>query len=111
MVPLMRDYGISVQVGNRLPLGYSNRDTERRYEIFLRVDGRLWIPGEDKVFNDIHEIGLAEFFEPNEIVARFLDAIESSKTLNRQKSEKLMLAKRLLIAVRDSLREEPKREV
>jgi hypothetical protein len=111
IIPLLKAFGGQVKVGggteylmddkgNILPEGID-------YSIFLYADGSFGSEPFDDYFSDIRKISQQDFLSPEKILSNLVDALAKSKEANEEKMRQIIMAKRIVDAMSETLIKRP----
>jgi len=103
IIPLLKEFDVNVVVAN----GYVVEDEEvgpqYPYSIYLESDGSFWQDIFESSFTDIKKIKLNEFLSPKKILANLVDALVRSKQTKEEKLKEILMAKRIIDAMTETL--------
>jgi len=112
ITPLLKEFGVSVAIAEDFFID------DRGFEygpsdILLEPDGSFYSDLFDVSFRDIKKIELQTFLSPKKILANLVDALVKSKEAMMEKMKEILMAKRIIDAMTETLIEKrsPKAEM
>jgi hypothetical protein len=111
ITPLLREFGVTVKIGEgediiRDPSG-EPMDVGPAYEISLQADGSFYIDPFDNYVTDIKKIDQQNLLSPEKILANLVEVLAETKGANDEKMRQIMMAKRIVEAMSDTLIRKP----
>ncbi len=100
MVPLLKEYDITVTVARTANLQNDGSVFEEEWE--LTQSGSLWCTDTETGINDIKEIPTYDFLDPTKILYNFISSLANAKEQRMERLEQIELAKRILSAIINS---------
>ncbi len=105
MKPLLVDYGTSVEVANYLEGPEEVGDIVR---ILFTPDGDFWNEDAEAGFSEIEKIPLWALHEPKQMLANLIKSLSEEKQERRSRLRELEMAKRIILAMSESLQPKSK---
>jgi hypothetical protein len=109
ILPLLREFQCSVQIAESVDVGVTTdchgktEEVEFSIAIFLEPDGSFYIDDYDQYLTDIRKIPHRDFFSPERIILNVVDSLAKSKEANEEKMQQIMMAKRIIDAMSETL--------
>lgn len=105
MVPLLKQYGTGVDVGEIPP----DPEEASKYptppiDLYLSEDGKVWMSEVEDYVKDIHDIKLWQLYEPKKILSNFVKSLSNAKERRKGQLEELEMATRVVLAMTESLK-------
>jgi hypothetical protein len=111
IIPLLKAFGGRVKVGEGIDSAIDKNgrvlDEGIDYTIFLEVDGSFYLEPFDDYISDIKKIDQQDFLSPEKILSNLVDALARSKEANEEKMQQIMMAKRIVDAMSETLIKRP----
>jgi len=112
IMPLLKEFGCRIKIGEGLePVmnkkGELLHDEGVDYDVFLESDGSFYVDFFDTYIRDIKKIDKQDFFSPEKILSNLVDALAKSKETNEEKMRQIMMAKRIVDAMSETLIRKP----
>jgi len=111
IIPLLKAFGGEVKVAEETDYmtdAKGNGNPEEIYfSIFLESDGSFRSEPFGDYVNDIRKINQQDFLSPEKILSNLVDALERSKEANVEKMQQIMMAKRIVDAMSETLVKRP----
>jgi len=82
-------------------------ETEMPIDIFLESDGSFYIDQFDEHFTDIKKIVPRDFLTPERILSNLVDALASGEEARKEKMKEILMAKRIIDAISETLVKKP----
>jgi Post-segregation antitoxin CcdA len=109
MVPLLKEYVGFVQIGRRTVFDDNGQpDHDEAYT--LNGDGEIWVEDWDVKLGGLRDIETWALHDAKTILANFVKALASAKERRKEEMEALEMAKRVILAMTESLRK-PESEI
>jgi hypothetical protein len=113
ITPLLKEFGGQVKVGEGVD-SVSVQDKKGRsyddeipFSIFLDHDGSFYVDSYDMSITDIRKICQQDFLSPEKILSNLVDVLAKSKEANDEKMRQIMMAKRIVDAMSETLIKKP----
>lgn len=109
ILPLLKAFGCRVEVAEGIDEGIDGKGVtvEFDYSVSLESDGSFYLePFEDHI-TDIRKIDQQDFLSPEKILSNLVDALAKSKEANEEKTQQIMMAKRIVDAMYETLIKRP----
>lgn len=110
IIPLLKVFGGQVEVGGGIDYGIDKNGKIVEaidYTIFLEADGSLSVEPFEDYISDIRKIDQQNFFSPEKILTNLVDVLAKSKEANEEKTRQIMMAKRIVEAMSETLIRRP----
>ncbi len=104
MKPILADYGVSVEIAHYF------EDAELMEEEIIRLTptGELWSNLTGRIIPNMEEIPLYLLLEPKQILANFIESLSEEKQKRHERLGELEMAKRIILAMNETLAPRPK---
>lgn len=113
ITPLLKEFGGQVKVGEGgEPVHIQDEkgrpyDDEIPYDIFLDPDGSFYQDTFELRITDIEKIDQQDFSSPGKILSNLVDVLAKTKEANEEKMRQIMMAKRIVEAMSETLIKRP----
>jgi len=113
ITPLLKEFGGQIKVGEGTELVEvqdeegKTYDQEINYDIFLDPDGSFYLEFYELRITDIEKIDQQDFFPPEKILSNLVDVLAKTKDANEEKMRQIMMAKRIVEAMSETLIKRP----
>jgi hypothetical protein len=111
--PLLKEFGGRVRIAEtresveELKEGKFVPGPDIDVSIFLESDGSFYLDFFDDYIYDIKKIANEDFLSPEKILANLVDVLEKSKEASEEKMRQIMMAKRIVDAMSETLIKRP----
>jgi hypothetical protein len=113
IIPLLKEFGGQVKVGKGGELlqmqdekGIQHND-EITYDILLDASGSFYMDFFDNWITDIEKIDQRDFLPPEKILSNLVDVLAKSREASEEKMRQIMMAKRIVDAMSETLIKRP----
>ena len=113
ITPLLKEFGGQVKVGEGgEPVQLQDEkgrlhDDEIPYDIFLDPDGSFYLDSLELRITDIEKIDQQNFSSSEKILSNLVDVLAKTKDANEEKMRQIMMAKRIVEAMSETLIKRP----
>jgi hypothetical protein len=113
ITPLLKEFGGQIKVGEGTELVEVQDekgkiyDQEITYDIFLAPDGSFYLDTYELRITDIEKIDQQDFSSPEKILSNLVDVLAKTKEANEEKMRQIMMAKRIVDAMSETLIKRP----
>jgi hypothetical protein len=110
ITPLLKEFGCTIEVGEGID---ESTDEKGRlvegppYDISLLSDGSFYLDAFEMSFTDIKKIDLQDFLPPEKILSNLVNVLAETKSANEEKRRQIMMAKRIVQAMSETLVKKP----
>lgn len=100
ILPLLKEFDVNVEIAQDEAI----IDNKIHYlPILLQPDGLFYHIVDEYPFTDIREIDRREFLSPHKIIENLVNALVKSEEAEKEKLQEIMMAKRIIDAMREAL--------
>lgn len=109
ILPLLKEFGCNVKIAEGEDSGVSTdskgnqQEVEIPFDVFLESNGSFYYDPFDFCFSDIKKISPRDFLSPEKILSNLVDSLAKSKEANVEKMRQIMMAKRIVDAMSETL--------
>lgn len=114
IIPLLKTFDGQVKVAEGVEDVTDEKGNEISegidYSFFLQSDGSFYLEPFDDNIRNITKIDQQDFLSPEKILSNLVDALAKSKEANEEKMRQIMMAKRIVEAMSETLIKRPSAE-
>jgi len=113
VLPLLGEFDCNVRVAEGVDTGVSTDSQGKECEfeipiaIFLESNGSFYLDPFEEYFTDIKKITPKDFLTPEGILSNLVDSLAKSKEASEEKMQQIMMAKRIVEAMSETLIRRP----
>jgi post-segregation antitoxin (ccd killing protein) len=109
ILPLLKEFGCGVKIAEGVEAAVSTdskgkeQEDEIPFDVFLVSNGSFYIDTFEYSFSDIKKISPQDFLSAEKILSNLVDALARSKEANEEKMRQIMMAKRIVDAMSETV--------
>lgn len=109
ILPLLKEFGCDVKIAEGIDTAVSTdskgkeEEIEIPFDVFLESGGSFYLDTFEYSFSDIKKISPRDLLSPEKILSNLVDALAKSKEANEEKMRQIMMAKRIVDAMSETL--------
>lgn len=109
ILPLLKEFVCNVKIAGGIDSAVTTdskgnqEEVEMPFEVLLLSDGSFFIEDFEYSFSDIKKISPQDFLSPEKILSNLVDVLARSKEANEERMQQIMMAKRIVDAMSETL--------
>jgi len=113
MIPLLKQFGTSVEIGQAPHEPETIEGKEYRYPdwfFLLGNDGKIYVQDWEETILEVHDVELWQFYHPRQILSNFVTALSEAQERRSEKLGELEMAKRIVEAMTQGVKKSPSKK-
>jgi len=113
ILPLLKEFGCDVKIAEGIDSGVTTdskgnqQEVDFPFVVLLESDGSFYNEDFEYSFSDIKKISPRDFLSPEKILSNLVDVLANSKEANEERMQQIMMAKRIVEAMSETLIKKP----